>query len=126
MRKRLIVTLAATAAFGATLATAPTASAEASPPNCPRGYFCAYSGPNQTGSLVFRTAGNWSGTYYAVGSVFNNGLVDPGVDHVQFGYSDNSVAGSRCMHFNPGPGAYKWNAPDGAITALSVRWRGEC
>jgi hypothetical protein len=106
------------------------ASAEPNPPNCPREYFCAYSGTNQSGSLLLRTAGNWSGSIGGVRSVFNNGVPWPGADHVQLTYrlSSGPVQGSirtRCIHYNPGPGQYKVNF-DATQLILRVVWRGEC
>ncbi|HET6860025.1 MAG TPA: peptidase inhibitor family I36 protein [Streptomyces sp.] len=126
MRKRTIGILASAGALAATVGLSGTASAEPNPPNCPKGYFCMYSGPNQTGELRLRTAGNWSGSLNRVGSVFNNGVVYPGADHIQFAFTDNGTPVSFCIHYNPGPGSYKWNAPDGAVTAKSATWRGEC
>ncbi|MFE1361723.1 MULTISPECIES: peptidase inhibitor family I36 protein [Streptomyces] len=125
MRKRSVAILAAAAALGATVATAPAASAEPNPPNCPKGYVCAYSGPNQTGTQVIGAQGNWSGNV-AARSVFNNGHVYPGADHIQL----NTVwsSGSRwtiCLHYNPGPGTYKVNLIPGE-RVTSMTWRGEC
>ncbi|MDT0390924.1 peptidase inhibitor family I36 protein [Streptomyces sp. DSM 41921] len=106
------------------LATAPTAAAEANPPGCPKGYFCAYSGPNQTGTLLLRVAGNWSGNL-GVGSIFNNGVVYPGADHVDVTSYLGGQPSTDCFHYNPGPGRYKANAEPG-LTITRVVWRGEC
>jgi peptidase inhibitor family I36 len=106
------------------LAIAPTASAEANPPGCGKGYFCAYSGPNQTGRLVLKVAGNWSGNL-GVGSIFNNGVAFPGADHVDVTSYLGGQPSTDCFHYNPGPGKYKANGEAG-ITITRVVWRGEC
>ena len=94
MRKRAAFGAVAAAAFTAVLATAPSASAEANPPGCGKEYFCAYSGENQTGQLVLKTKGNWSGNV-AIRSVFNNGVAFPGADHVDVTYTSPAAAGRR-------------------------------
>ncbi|MFG3498795.1 peptidase inhibitor family I36 protein [Streptomyces sp. NPDC047928] len=120
MRKR---TLGIIAAAGSLIfATATPASAEANPPGCPKGYFCAYSGWNQTGTLKLKTAGNWSGSVSGIGSIFNNGHVYPGYDHVQVSFG----SWSECYHYNPGPGDYKANFLAPYPTITKVVWRGEC
>lgn len=111
-------------AFTGVLATAPTASAEASPPGCAKGYFCAYSGANQTGRLLLAVPGNWSGNL-AVGSIFNNGVRYPGADHVDVTSYLGGQPSTDCFHYNPGPGRYKANAEPG-LTITRVVWRGEC
>ncbi|WUN93060.1 peptidase inhibitor family I36 protein [Streptomyces sp. NBC_00299] len=112
------------AAFAGVLALAPGASAEANPPGCGKGYFCAYSGANQTGRLLLKVAGNWSGNL-AVGSIFNNGVVYPGADHVDVTSFLGGQPSTDCFHYNPGPGRYKANAEPG-LTITRVVWRGEC
>lgn len=112
------------AAFAGVLALAPGASAEANPPGCGKGYFCAYSGANQTGRLLLKVAGNWSGNL-AVGSIFNNGVVYPGADHVDVTSFLGGQPSTDCFHYNPGPGKYKANAEPG-LTITRVVWRGEC
>ena len=124
MRKRLLGTLAAAAAFTGVMATAPSASAEPNPPGCPKGYFCAYSGENQTGRLVLKTAGNWSGNV-TFRSAFNNGVVFPGADHVNMTYAMPGGSETVCLHYNPGPGTYKGNAAPG-VSVTKVVWRGVC
>ncbi|MFJ8039430.1 peptidase inhibitor family I36 protein [Kitasatospora sp. NPDC096147] len=124
---RLTARLAAAAsalAITATIAGATNAHAEGNPPGCPRGYFCAYTGENQTGTLALKTAGNWTGGVAGIRSVFNNGAYDPEQDHVQVGWRQYGQNYSDCLHFNPGPGAYKWNLNPVVLT--SVTWRGEC
>ncbi|MFE2643564.1 MULTISPECIES: peptidase inhibitor family I36 protein [Streptomyces] len=111
-------------AFAGVLAVAPTASAEANPAGCGKGYFCAYSGADQSGRLVLRVAGNWSGNL-AVGSIFNNGVAYPGADHVDVTSYLNGQPSTDCFHYNPGPGRYKANAEAG-LTITRVVWRGEC
>ncbi|MEG3630816.1 hypothetical protein [Streptomyces poriticola] len=124
MRKRAIGILATAAAFAGVIATAPSASAEPNPPGCGKGYFCAYSGYDQSGRLLLRTAGNWSGTIYNVRSTFNNGYAYPGADHIDQTYTYRGNTYTKCLHYNPGPGQYKANWAD--ITLKNVRWRGEC
>ncbi|MFF5445776.1 peptidase inhibitor family I36 protein [Streptomyces sp. NPDC012888] len=124
MRTRVLGAFAATAAFAAVMATAPTASAEPNPPGCPKGNFCAYSGENQTGTLLLSTPGNWSGTIYNVQSTFNNGNPYPGADHIQQTYRYGGGTHGVCLHYNPGPGVYKINWDN--ITLTGARWRGEC
>src|SRR5690349_3171123 len=106
MRKRTTALLAVAVTCGSILATASAASAEPNPPNCPKGYVCIYSGYDETGSLLVRSAGNWTGSTSA-GSVFNNGLPDPGLDHIQLTWVYLGATFSRCLHYNPGPGTYK-------------------
>ncbi|MFZ4151552.1 peptidase inhibitor family I36 protein [Streptomyces pseudogriseolus] len=81
MRTRTTAGAVTAVALATVRAAASGASAEPNPPRCPKGYFCAYSGPNQTGTLLLRVEGNWSGNL-GVGSIFNNGVVHPGADHV--------------------------------------------
>jgi hypothetical protein len=126
MHRRLLAALTTSAAFAGIMVGAPAASAEPDPPGCPKGYFCVYSGQHQTGQLVMKTAGNWTGN--AVGqSVFNNGYAYPGYDHVQFDwvYTSGTGGNSWCFHYNPGPDIYKnsWTYP---ISVKQVVWRGEC
>jgi hypothetical protein len=122
MRKRTLGTLAAAGALAMTMGIAPSASAEPNPPGCPKGYFCAYSGPNQTGTLKLRTWGNWSGSISGIASVFNNGNPCVGCDHVQAHFGSWSM----CLHYNPGPGQYKSNFLAPYPTITKVVWRGEC
>ena len=124
MRKLTIAATAASAAFAGVLAVAPAASAEANPPGCGKGYFCIYSGEDETGTLVKKTYGNWSGSVSGR-SVFNNGVPDPGADHIQLTWTYNGSTWSDCLHYNPGPGEYKWNFVSGVVFKKAV-WRGEC
>ncbi|MFF7204521.1 MULTISPECIES: hypothetical protein [unclassified Streptomyces] len=127
MRKRMLGTLAAVAAFAGVLGSAPAASAAPNPPGCGKGYFCIYSDLIQEGRLVAKSDRNWSGR--AVGmSIFNNGTPFPGQDHIQveWGWADGSGGTyTSCLHFNPGPGNYSQSF--GADVAFTkVTWRGEC
>ncbi|KIF70573.1 hypothetical protein HY68_21470 [Streptomyces sp. AcH 505] len=124
MRKRSVTVLAVAAAFVGVLATAPTASAEANPAGCPKQYFCAYSGEGESGRLLLKTAGNWSGNIPGVKSFFNNGVKFAGADHVQASWNYNGSSWGNCFHYNPGPGEYK--ADFDSITLTKVVWRGEC
>ncbi|MFD5032591.1 peptidase inhibitor family I36 protein [Streptomyces sp. NPDC058220] len=124
MRKRFFAAVAASAAFAGVIATAPAASAEPSPPGCPKQYFCAYSGPGLTGRLLLKAAGRWSGSVAGVRSVINNGVRHPGADHVQLSWRYNGSSWNRCLHYNPGPGAYRIDFDSVRITR--VAWRGEC
>jgi hypothetical protein len=124
MRKRAAFAAVAAAAFTTVLATAPGASAEPNPPGCPKEYFCAYSGPDETGQLVLKTAGNWTGSV-AFRSAFNNGVRFPGADHVDMTYAVDGGGETVCLHYNPGPGVYKGNAAPGT-RIVKVKWRGEC
>lgn len=124
VRKRAMSTLAGAAAFAAVVVTAPTATAEPNPPDCPKGYFCAYSEPDQRGALLLRTAVNWSGEIHSVGSVFNNGYVAPGADHIELLYAYTTSVHTMCLHYNPGPGQYKANIIYATIGKAT--WRGEC
>lgn len=126
MRKGLIGALATSAALAFSIGFAPTAAAEESPPGCPKGYFCAYSGVNQTGTLKLLTWGNWSGALSGVRSVFNNGNPCDGCDHVELLYYDGSGNYLRCLHYNPGPGTYKMSWNYHSVTIKGVTWRGEC
>lgn len=105
-------------------ATESVRAAEPDPPGCPKGYFCAYSGTNQTGTRLLRTWGNWSGRISGVQSVFNNGLPCGGCDHVQLNWEYLGNGWTRCIHYNPGPGQYKINFV--GVTITRVVWRGEC
>lgn len=126
MRKRIVGLFAAIVAMVTTVGIAPgPAYAEANPPGCPKGSFCMYSGVNQTGTLLVRTYGDWTGFREGVQSVFNNGSTCSGCDHVDFLYYYVQENTRGCFHFNPGPGIYKANFRGGAI-AKSVEWRGEC
>lgn len=115
---------AAAVSAGVVAATPTAASAEPSPPGCPKGYFCAYSGPNQRGYTTLRAKGNWSGRV-ATRSVFNNGKRMPGADHVDLRWTYRGKTWSMCLHYNPGPGIYKVNFVPG-VRVTGVKWRGEC
>ncbi|GAA3020467.1 hypothetical protein GCM10020229_34580 [Kitasatospora albolonga] len=124
MLRRAVAALASSAALATVLVAAPTASAEPNPADCPKGYFCAWEGPDQTGRQVVRTAGNWTGwAWYQ--SYFNNGYVSPGADHVDLHYNWQGLDGSFCVHYNPGPGNYKGSVSPGVVIT-GVVWRGEC
>lgn len=126
MLRRLIGALATSAAVIATIGLSPApAYAEANPPNCPKGYFCMYSGQNQTGTLLARTLNNWSGFQEGVQSIFNNGSACSGCDHVYVLHYYVQRNETVCLHFNPGPGRYKLNWAGGAIVK-GVEWGGEC
>ncbi|RDG34189.1 peptidase inhibitor family I36 protein [Streptomyces corynorhini] len=124
MRKPAIAALAASFALAGVVAAAPTASAEANPPGCGKGNFCIYSGENQTGTLVVKAVNNWSGSVSGR-SIFNNGNVQPGFDHIQLTWTYNGGTWTDCYHYNPGPGRYKENFAAGVVFKKAV-WRGEC
>ncbi|TDB92115.1 peptidase inhibitor family I36 protein [Actinomadura sp. 7K534] len=125
MSRRAIVTTAASALIGAgLLVTAPAAAAEPNPPGCEKGYFCLYSSYDQTGGLVLKRAGNWTGSVRA-GSIFNNGVPYPNADHIQVYWSFGDYSNTTCLHYNPGPGAYKRDFLPGTVVTKVV-WRGEC
>ncbi|WP_327343138.1 peptidase inhibitor family I36 protein [Streptomyces europaeiscabiei] len=124
MRKRTIAALSASTALAVVAIAAPNASAEPNPPGCDRGAFCIYSGSDQTGSLLVESQGNWSGSVSGR-SVFNNGTSFPGGDHIQLTWTYNGGTYSDCLHFNPGPGDYKWNFTSGVVFKQAT-WRGEC
>jgi hypothetical protein len=126
LKRMPIAGAVAAMALSGFIAMAPPASAEPNPPGCPRGSFCAYWGPNQTGPLLLADDGNWSGQIAGVESVFNNGTAWPGADHIQLAYRERGVNKSVCIHYNPGPGAYKMNFAFPGVTITSARWRGEC
>jgi hypothetical protein len=100
------------------------APVQASAAACPREFFCAYTGPNQTGTQVLAVKGNWSGTRSNVGSVINHGRPEPGVDHVELTWHQGGECWKRCVHYQPGPGVFEFNLP--AVQITSATWRGEC
>jgi hypothetical protein len=91
---------------------------------CPREFFCAYSGPNQTGTQLLKTKGNWTGSKSGVNSVINDGKPLRGFDHVELTWHEGGQCMKRCVHYNPGPGVFKFNLSNVQIT--SATWRGEC
>ncbi|MFB6891707.1 peptidase inhibitor family I36 protein [Kitasatospora sp. NPDC056327] len=128
---RVIGAATAAAALAFLLGSAPAARAEDNPPGCPKGYFCIYSGENQTGTLLKKTNVDWSAgspSEFVTGarSVFNNGTPCAGCDHVRYlyypGIGNNMTL---CLHYNPGPGKYKqnWSFP---VVVKSAHWGGEC
>ncbi|MEV6133587.1 hypothetical protein AB0M05_43450 [Streptomyces violaceusniger] len=129
MHQRIAVTAALSAALVAVLASAPTASAEPTPPDCPSGNVCVFdSNVGTDGPAVIKTTGNWRGSHPTgiVGStIFNNGTRQPGHDHIQATWVFNGQTFGRCLHFNPGPGDYKLIIGSKA-TLTSLAWRGEC
>ncbi|MFK4116976.1 peptidase inhibitor family I36 protein [Streptomyces longwoodensis] len=114
--------LAATALTG--LVLAPTASAEADPPGCPKEYFCIYAGEGQTGQLLLKTQHSWTGSISGR-SVFNNGIPYPNADHIQLTWTYQGNTYEQCVHYNPGPGEYKFDFYEG-VTFTKATWRGEC
>jgi hypothetical protein len=121
---RLLGVVGAAAISLGTLASAAPAAAEPSPPGCPKGYVCGYSGPDQRGWPALKARGNWSGRV-AARSIFNNGLRQPGADHIQLEWLYRGKKWSACLHYNPGPGLYKLNFVPG-VWVTSAMWRGEC
>jgi len=127
--KRLARVLSVLAVIVAAVALTPAAAnAEANPPGCGKGYFCAYSGINETGTLLIHTFGNWTGMVSGVKSVFNNGNPCGGCDHVDMlFYAAPPTNETWCIHYNPGPGTYKLNFDfTGGIIVKGITWRGEC
>ncbi|MFD0422109.1 peptidase inhibitor family I36 protein [Streptomyces parvus] len=133
-RKSFALVGAATAAVLGTLI--PTAGAAPAPAGvkpasstaaiaCPDGYFCVYSGVNQTGRLLRAFEGDWTGNLQGVRSYFNNGRPHPGFDHVALSWVGG---GLRCIHYWDGAGSgtpYKGNFPS-PKKITKVKWRGEC
>ncbi|GAA3883073.1 hypothetical protein GCM10023084_39960 [Streptomyces lacrimifluminis] len=127
MNKRALGALAAVAAFAGVLGAAPTASAVPDPPGCDKGNFCVYSGEWETGRLVLKSEGNWSGGVTGR-SIFNNGTPFPGFDHIQvdWRWADGIGGGSSvCLHYNPDPGAISMTF-NKDVVFTKVTWRGEC
>lgn len=129
IRRAVAGTALAAATAATTVGVAAPASAEPNPPGCPRGNVCAYSGPNQTGRLVFRSVRNWRGSV-AARSVFNNGKRQRGADHIQLTWTYNGRTWGRCLHYNPypgqpNPGQYKISFVPGVVIKSAI-WRGEC
>jgi hypothetical protein len=126
MNKRALGALAAVAAFAGLLGAAPMASAVPNPPGCDKGNFCVYSGEWETGQLVLKSQGNWSGRVTGR-SIFNNGTPLPGLDHiqVQWSWADGSGSGSNCLHYNPDPKDIAMTFNDDVVFT-KVTWRGEC
>lgn len=128
LRTRVLATLTATvsAAFAASVALAPAASAEPNPPGCEKENFCIYAGEGQTGQLLVKTKDNWTGNV-AGRSVFNNGIAYPNADHVQLTWTYNGGTYEECLHYNPGPDPYpyKLSFAEG-VAVTKVVWRGEC
>ncbi|MEG8274871.1 peptidase inhibitor family I36 protein [Streptomyces sp. AHA2] len=124
MRHHVFAALSVSVAFTAVLAASPSASAEPNPPGCEKGYFCIYAGEGQTGQLLVKSEGNWSGSVSGR-SVFNNGVEFPGEDHIQLTWTYNGGTYEDCLHYNPGPGDYKWDFTSGVVFTKAV-WRGEC
>ncbi|MFE0024088.1 hypothetical protein [Amycolatopsis sp. NPDC059021] len=128
MRKLTAVAVAASAALVGMIAIAPVASAEPNPPDCPRGYACMFYVDATQGPAAVKTARNWFGSQPAgIGgsTVFNNGAPQPGRDHIQATWIFEGKTFGRCLHFNPGPGEYKFVLTRGT-TLTSLVWRGEC
>ncbi|MGW5861260.1 peptidase inhibitor family I36 protein [Streptomyces sp. NPDC055239] len=128
MRTRSFVIGTAATAMAGVLAVAPTASAEPSPPSCPKGYVCVWNGESTAGPTAFKTQGNWHGSHTfrdRNGLVFNNGVAYPGADHIQVTWTYGGSTGSKCLHYNPGPGDYQ-NVFSAGATLTSLVWRGEC
>ncbi|MEU6248003.1 hypothetical protein [Glycomyces sp. NPDC047010] len=93
---------------------------------CVRGEFCVY---DADGDLVYSNPGNVSGTlgpFPGGGSVRNNGVADPGADHLKYTVtrSDGSSYG-QCLHFpgddTPTTGAIPNNGRVG-----NFRWVNAC
>jgi hypothetical protein len=124
VRTSVFVTAAVSAAVGVVTAVAPAAFAEPDPSGCPKEYFCIYAGQGQTGAVVLKVTDNWSGSVSGR-SVFNNGIPYPGADHVQLTWTYNGGTWEECVHYNPGPGTYKYDFEPG-VTFTKVVWRGEC
>ncbi|GHH45494.1 peptidase inhibitor family I36 protein [Streptomyces candidus] len=126
LRALVAVPVAVSALFAASLALAPAAAAEPNPPGCEKEYFCLYAGEGQTGQLLVKTKGNWTGSV-AARSAFNNGIPYPNADHVQLTWTYQGATYEQCLHYNPSPDPdhYKLNFAEG-VTVTKAVWRGEC
>ncbi|OEU92100.1 hypothetical protein DB35_06080 [Streptomyces abyssalis] len=127
--KSSVTAAAAVAALGcgALLAASGTASgASAAAAGCPKEYFCLYDGGDQSGRIVMKTKGNWTGDAWGT-SVFNNGVHSPGRDHVQVTWykyqGDTARKYTKCVHYGSPEG--KTNLGSGS-NVTKVVWRGEC
>ncbi|WP_214325771.1 hypothetical protein [Nonomuraea sediminis] len=119
MKPRSVVAAAIVSAAALMVSPAP---AQAGPdlPYCKSGFWCAYNWGYGTGPV---SEGDWQGDVEFTG-IINNGNYDPGQDHIQVVYVYNGSWHSRCLHYNPGPG--EWRFEPGIARLRSVTWRGEC
>ncbi len=124
MRKLLLFPTLATAALTYAVSLAPVASAEPNPVGCEKEYFCVFERPGQTGRVMVKTKGNWTGSVSGQ-SIFNNGIAHPGADHIQLTYAYQGHTYEKCVHYNPGPEEYKLDFAEG-VTFTKATWRGEC
>jgi hypothetical protein len=129
MRKPVVAMLSCLVGVAALVMNAPGATAEANPPGCGKGYFCIYSGQNQTGALRVHAFNNWSGSVTGQ-SVFNNGSPDPGADHITLDWTFNGTNWRECFHYNTSGTSssdfgHKDNWGPNVVFTRAV-WRGEC
>jgi len=128
MRKSVIAAMAGLAGAASLVLNAPGASAEPNPAGCEKGYFCIWSGQNQTGTRLVHAAGNWSGSVTGR-SVFNNGVAFPGADHIQLDWTYNGLNWTECFHYNtPSTPSSSNGHKDNWVGVQFTRavWRGEC
>ncbi|MEU6248004.1 hypothetical protein [Glycomyces sp. NPDC047010] len=129
LRLQAALGAAATAAFiGISLITASApASADglAVQDTCDRGEACVYEG----GALIWSSDSDApfpTRPFTASGSVRNNGVADPGADHLSYNVirSDGSNY-SQCLNF-PGGGTPTTGAVPAGARLAGLRWVGSC
>lgn len=117
------VGLAAATMMATALVMAPSASAAES--DCPREYVCVWNNSWFGGGPTWKSTGNlynmWSGNGI---SIKNNGVRDPGADHIWWrGHWSDGRSVSGCLHY---PNDASTMTIGGNFTLESAVWGGEC
>ncbi|MEV4679448.1 hypothetical protein [Streptomyces kurssanovii] len=132
---RRIGAVATTAALGAVLAVAGNAHAgDDSHNGCAPGYVCAFNGTNLSDGIDKKADGTWSGSSGNVRSLLNNGMSDPGADHIRYSgwvnYGNGTYRSVKgCLHFDEnaaGLTAGSWLNFPATTRISSAAWGGEC
>ncbi|MFE5486194.1 peptidase inhibitor family I36 protein [Streptomyces sp. NPDC056527] len=124
--RRVVVGASALGLSVTGLALAPTASAAWG--DCPSGNVCVWKNTSYYG-LPKKSEGDLSSLYSAGGlSIRNNGVRDPGADHIWWKatYASGQTV-SGCLHYpENGSTAGTSIVLNGAVTLNYARWGGEC
>ncbi|WP_328906526.1 peptidase inhibitor family I36 protein [Streptomyces sp. NBC_00234] len=106
---------------GATLAP----SAFAAKSDCPRGYVCVWNNTSFSGPPTWKSQGNLYSKSSAAGiSIFNNGVADPGADHIWWKATwANGQKSNGCLHYPPDGSSFVLY---GSVKLDSAVWGGEC
>ncbi|NLU68247.1 peptidase inhibitor family I36 protein [Streptomyces sp. HNM0574] len=96
--------------------------------SCPKGYVCVWNNDSFSGSPDWKSQGNIGRHKSSHGlSGLNNGVRQPGADHVHYTYqyAVDDRPRNGCLHY-PGDSPSSMTTLDTTVTLHSAKWGGEC